>query len=139
MEMYRAEVCLGGLITNTVVKEEVTAAEIVILRGIHGDDAIKSIKPLGNKNRTYQKEFDRLQRAYGKAKVAKSFPGARPILPQKLADVGIIVNENGNLNEEVIAKGPNNKNVKTAREKTLADLGIEGDDDSDDDEGDQEE
>lgn len=137
MELYKAEVCVGGLITNTVVKEPVTAAEIVILRKIHGDDAVKNIKPLGNKNRPYQKEFDRLLRAYGPRKVEASFPGARPVLPQKLADVGIIIDGGGNANEEVVAKGPNNKKVKTSREKALADLGIEGDDDDEGEEDDE--
>lgn len=132
MEMYRAEVCIGGLLTNTVVKEPVTAAEIVILRRVHGDDAVRGIKLLGSKNREYQKEYDRLVKTYGRHKVEAAFPGARPILPQNLKDIGIIVQKDGFINQEVVAKGPNNKNVKTKREKELDALGINDDDEGDD-------
>ena len=126
MELYQAEVCIGGLLTNTVVKEEVTASEILILQQIHGgSDAVRKIKPLGNKQREYQKEYDRLVRVYGPRRVQLVFPGARPVLPQKLADVGIIVTEVGDTTTEIVARGPNNKNVKTAKQKQLEALGVE--------------
>jgi hypothetical protein len=44
------------------------------------------------------------------------------VLPQKLEDVGILVNKKGYVEEEVIAKGPNNKNRKTKREQALDEL-----------------
>lgn len=137
MEIYRAEICIGGLLTNTVVKEEITAAEIVLLRRIHGDDAVRGIKSRGNKNREYAKEYDRLLRIYGRKKVESAFPGASPVLPQKLADIGIRVTKEGHVNTEVVAKGPNNKDRKTQREKDLdaltADDGEESGEDSEED------
>lgn len=138
MELYQAEVCIGGLITNTVLKEEVTASEILILQQIHGSDAVRKIKPLGNKQREYQKEYDRLVRSYGPRRVQAVFPGARPVLPQKLADVGIIVAEDGNPTTDIVARGPNNKNVKTAKQKQLEALGVEGEaGESDGEDGDE--
>lgn len=127
MEIYKAEICIGGLLTNTVVKDDLTAAEIIILRRVHGDDAVKAIKPVGSKNREYQKEYDRLVQRYGRRKVEDAFPGARPVLPQSLKDIGMIVTKDGHINDEVVAKGPNNKNVKTKREKELEALGVEND------------
>lgn len=136
MEIYKAEICIGGLLTNTVVKEDLTASEIVILRRIHGDDAIKGIKLVGRENREYQKEYERLIRRFGRRKVEDAFPGARPVLPQNLKDIGMIVSqEGGYINNEVIAKGPNNLNRKSKREQELEDLGIEGTDKNDEDEG----
>lgn len=132
MEMYQAEVCIGGLLTNTVMKEPITAAEIVILRNIHGDDAVRQIKPLGNKNREYDKEYKRLLKQYGRKKLEQAFPGARPILPQKLKDIGIIVMENGHIEGEVIAKGPNNKGSKTQKERDIDNLSVDNDDEDND-------
>jgi hypothetical protein len=138
MEIYKAEICIGGLLTNTVIKDELTAAEILILRQVHGDDAVRGITPRGNRQIEYQKEYDRLLRKFGKRKLEAAFPGARPVLPQKLADVGIILQSDGYINDTVVAKGPNaghNKGkAKTKMEKEIDDLGIESDDDEEKDE-----
>lgn len=140
MQLYNAEVCLGGLLTNTVFKENLTASEILILRSQHGDESIRSIKPTKVIKRPYQEEYNRLLLNYGPKKVGKAFPGARPVLPEKLADVGIIVNEDGHAITEVLASGKNNKDRKTKRQQELDDIGIENDDDEDIDlKGDDEE
>lgn len=132
MEIYKAEICLGGLLTNTVIREDLTAAEIIILRRTHGDDAVKAIRRIDSQGREYQKEYDRLVRKYGRRKVEDAFPGARPVLPQNLKDIGIVTKD-GYINDEVVAKGPNNKNVKTKREKELEALGADSEEDSGED------
>lgn len=125
MQTYTAEICIGGLITNTVVRKDLTAAEIVILRDIHGSDAVRGIKLEADIKRPYQTEYDRLMARYGRKKLEKSFPGARPVLPEKLADVGILFDKKGSALNETIAKGPNNKDRQTLREKELADKSVE--------------
>lgn len=134
MELYKAEVCIGGLLTNTIIKNDITAAEILILRNIHGDDAVRSIKTLGEVNREYNKEYERLLFTYGRKKVQAAFPGNRPVLPQKLADVGIFVKKDGHITSETLAAGPNNPNFKTAKQKALEALGGDEDDDKEGDE-----
>lgn len=131
MQFYQAEISIGGLITNTVVKTDLSAAEIVILRNIHGDDAVRAIKIQGEHNRPYQVEYDRLLNRYGRKKLEKAFPGSRPVLPQKLIDIGIVVRKDGRTLDEVLAKGPNNDKVKTKREKELAEMGMETEDKDD--------
>ena len=146
MQTYQAEICIGGLITNTVVRKDLTAAEIVILRDIHGSDAVRGIKLESDIKRAYQAEYDRLKARYGGKKLEKSFPGARPVLPEKLADVGILFDKAGKSVNETVAKGPNTKDRKTLKEQEIesksvekgkaakADLGIDDEDEDGDDE-----
>lgn len=48
MRLFSCKVRLKGSLYNEVVKPEVTAAEIAVLRHIHGGaDAVADIKPLG--------------------------------------------------------------------------------------------
>lgn len=132
MQTYKAEILIGGLLTNTVIRPGLTASEIMILRHIHGDDAVRGIVVQGNKNIEYQKEYDRLLKRYGKKKLTAVFPGARPVLPEKLADVGIIVQKDGHAKDEVIAKGPNNQDRKTEKEKELEKNAVEVDNEDED-------
>lgn len=126
MDIYKGEVLLGGSLMNTVHRNDLTAAEILILRAVHGDDAVRGLEFLEQKNRQYQLEYDRLVKKYGRRKVESSFPGARPVLPQSLTDVGIIIgNKGGHVIDEVIARGPNNPHRKTKKQQRLEALGAE--------------
>lgn len=129
MQLYQAEVCIGGLLTNTVVKENITAAEIMILQNEHGSDAVRAIKLGKNIKRPYQDEYNRLVKAYGRKKLEKAFPGARPVLPEKLSDVGIVVNEEGHATSKTFASGPNNKGRKSKEQQEHESEGVENDDD----------
>ena len=68
----------------------VTAAEIVVLRRIHGDDAVVKIKYIGDRNVSDAEEFARLANKYQMATennqpiVALCYPGAAPVLPQEI-------------------------------------------------------
>jgi hypothetical protein len=69
--------------------ERVTAAEIVVLRTIHGNDAVRKIKYIGDRPVTDSVEFARLMKKYeftidGTHVVPYCYPGASPILPQEV-------------------------------------------------------
>ena len=65
MKTYSCKVRLGGSVMHEVPKDEVTAAEVTILRYIHGDDAVLEIKPVGDIDRSDVAELDRLRETYG--------------------------------------------------------------------------
>ncbi len=79
MQHYKALVRLAGNILHEVPKDNLTAPEIILLRFIHGDDAVVSIKkfsPSGKKNKVNQKqETERLKMKYGEQKFSQVFGG----------------------------------------------------------------
>lgn len=60
MHIYSAKIRLGGKLGNEIRKENITASEILILRSIHGDDAVTEIKHTGTAKRTDATERARL-------------------------------------------------------------------------------
>lgn len=68
MEIANVIVSLGGDGGNTVPKFGVTAAEIAVLRAIHGEDAVHDIEPIGDKRVNNREELSRLKLIYGGAK-----------------------------------------------------------------------
>jgi hypothetical protein len=44
MDYYNCKLRLHGLVTNEVLKENVSAPEIIVLRKIHGEDAVVDLK-----------------------------------------------------------------------------------------------
>lgn len=106
MQLANIILCLGGLITNTVQKLDVTPAEILVLKHLHGDDAVKDVRPAGfDTRRRPEKEFARLAAIYDagagsftdtpgnerEGVLAKLFPGAMKRLPTTLEEIGIAV------------------------------------------------
>lgn len=57
---------LGGDSGNVVPKYNVTAAEIAVLRHIHGDEAVMDVEPSGEVKRNSRVERQRLVEAYGR-------------------------------------------------------------------------
>lgn len=90
METALIEVLLNGNVGNTVTKR-VTAAEVAILKNIHGEDAVTNAADISKSSRSNAEEVDRLRQFYGKKAVDAVFPGAMPTLPTSLAAVGIEV------------------------------------------------
>lgn len=84
MQTANVFVAIGGDKRNTVPKYGVTAAEVAVLRLIHGDDAVFDIEITGEVQRTHRQEIGRLTEAYGRQEgerrsspaVAELFPGA---------------------------------------------------------------
>jgi hypothetical protein len=86
MQTAIVEVLLNGSLQNTVVREA-TAAEIVLLRSIHGDDAVVNVTPIKFQARSQAEEIDRLKKFYGDETFKKVFPGSVPKLPMDLSEV----------------------------------------------------
>lgn len=103
METANVLVRLGGDLGNAVPKIGVTPAEILVLKHIHGSDAVVDVRPAGfDKRRRHEEEYNRLAATYDRGAgefvsrpgeeregvMAKLFPGAMRRLPVTLADIG---------------------------------------------------
>lgn len=78
---------LGGDHGNTIPKWGVTAAEIAVLREIHGDDAVNDVEPVGEIKRSNREERARLVAIYGGAKNAEQKPIVESMFPGVAARV----------------------------------------------------
>jgi len=89
-------------VQNTVHRQDITPAEILVLQAIHGNDAVLDIMPIEKVQRTQNEEWDRLTGRYdrsggpdtpdGKEErsiVSRLFPGAVKRLPVTLAEIGL--------------------------------------------------
>lgn len=92
MQNYTATVRLRGSAMNEVQKEDVTAAEVIMLKRIHGEDALVNIRPTRMDKRNHKEERARLSEVYGARKVEELFGneiiGAK--LPVKLDGIADI-------------------------------------------------
>lgn len=74
MKLYNCKVRLAGSIDNEVRKEGASAAEVILLRKVHGDDAVVNIVEAGQDNKlTHEGMRDQLRRDYGEKLVDKTF------------------------------------------------------------------
>lgn len=65
MQHVTATVRLGGEMNFAIPKPNLTVAEVVLLRLLHGNDAVVDVRPLGTSKRTLRGEKDRLLGQYG--------------------------------------------------------------------------
>lgn len=93
MKLFSAKVRIMGQVQDEVSKTNVTQAEIVVLKSIHGDDAVSEIKLTDEVERDEAKERERLEMIYGDAVIGKLFgaPVARigddaPVAARPLPD-----------------------------------------------------
>lgn len=94
MQRSECTVRLAGDINNTVRKRDVSPAEIVILRAIHGGpDSVQDIKPIMMDKMPHQQERARLAYLYGDKVVDGCFPGAFAKLPVTLKEIAIDAEE----------------------------------------------
>lgn len=89
MRLYRCTVNHAGNRDMRIHKEEVTAAEIVLLRRIHGGEAVNDVVATREAKRQQPKERERLAEIYGRRQFAAAFPGTLPHLPLTLTDAGL--------------------------------------------------
>lgn len=73
---------------NEIPRYNVTPAEVVLLREIKGENAVRFNGNLRDVNRSNPVEINRLQGAYG-ATFLKLFPGRTPFLPRTFNDVDL--------------------------------------------------
>lgn len=95
--MQRANILLsiGGDSGNTIPKFAVTAAEIAVLREIHGNESVNEIEPLDDVQRSHREERARLASIYGSAKIPNTqtpivdsmFPGVAARVFETLAEL----------------------------------------------------
>ena len=88
MEYAKAEIRLAGSNDNTIVRE-VSAAEVPLLRTIHGPAVFVKIEKSRADAVGSAEERDRLSKLYDNELLEKLFPGALGKLPLSLAEVGI--------------------------------------------------
>lgn len=99
MQTGTVSVRLGGDLNNSVPKQDVTPAEVVMLRAIHGEESVLFIEATGTDKRSHSEEWDRLFQRYGEAKDKKDEPLFLKLWPNKHAanfpiafkDIGIDV------------------------------------------------
>lgn len=73
MDHHFISLAIGGDIQNVITKEYVTAAEMIMLRSIHGDHAITNIRPTGSFDHDTDAERNRLGELYDDATVEQVF------------------------------------------------------------------
>lgn len=90
MKLYDCKVNLGGQIIHFAPKSRITAAEIMLLRAIHGDDNVRDIELVGDDRRPSGPERDALRDRYdveGRPHIAAIFTrlfGASGKLPDAI-------------------------------------------------------
>lgn len=104
--MQTANIMLSLNAGNDVPKRGVSAAEIAVLRAIHGEESVTEVEPTGSSDTvdidgarvkwTNRVELDRLRRKYGKAKddenniiIDRLFPGAAARVFDTLGELNI--------------------------------------------------
>lgn len=98
MELATCEVRLNGDLLNTVIKDNVTPAELLILRSIHGAESVVRIVVKGMNRRQFATELDRLRKTYDRPTenvllVASVFPGNAAALPSTFKEIGVTDSE----------------------------------------------
>jgi hypothetical protein len=73
---YYCVVRVGGSLYNEVEKHGITAAEIIMLQSIHGEDAVRHIKEIGESDENDMSIRDRMANFYGTGHVETGRSGA---------------------------------------------------------------
>lgn len=102
MQLYRCQIKHAGKPYTVIHKEDVTPADIVIMRQLHGTDAIANIEPTRESRDSAVKVRQRLKDTYGEKVFARCYPGLTPMLPRDLAEAGL--REDGRSLEDVAAE-----------------------------------
>jgi hypothetical protein len=95
MQFADVTVRLSGDINFSIEKANVSVAEIMLLRAIHGgEDAVTNIRPTAVSRGLAAKKIkdDMLQKyagTSGEPLIEKMFPGIDPRLPKTLKDIGL--------------------------------------------------
>lgn len=85
MQLYDAKVRLNGKVQNEVPKTGITGAEVLVLKEIHGADAVVDVTAAAAEARSHDAERERLERVYGPKVVAKLFGAAHLDLPLRIS------------------------------------------------------
>lgn len=115
MQIVNCTVAIGGEAGMTVLKERVSVAEILVLRAIHGEDAVRNIEVIDDIDTDSNEERQRLALIYKMPEgIVKDTLGAVGVLPKTLDESGIG-------DEFVISAGPvKGKKAKASAAKELS-------------------
>lgn len=143
MDIAHILLAVGGDSGNTVPKLFVTAAEIAVLRAIHGEASVTDVEPCGERDITGRAELQRLRGIYGRARdsddnsiVETLFPGAAARVFETLDELEL--DESFYKAERRVKPAPAAEEPKKARGRKAAAAPVEeapapeGDDDEDD-------
>lgn len=90
MQLCNCTVAIGGDPGMTVLKERVTVPELMVLRNVHGDDAVRNVEVIGETQFTAMEERERLNLIYRSPEgVVKETLGAVGSLPTEVSESGI--------------------------------------------------
>lgn len=90
MQVCNCTVAIGGEAGMTVGKDLVTVPEIMVLRAIHGEDAVRNITVVSNEDIESNEERSRLLSIYTMPQgVVKETLGATGPLPKTIDESGI--------------------------------------------------
>ncbi len=90
MQVCNCTVAIGGEAGMTVAKDLVTVPEIMVLRAIHGEDAVRNISVVANEDIDSNEERTRLMSIYRMPEgIVKETIGATGPLPKTIDDSGI--------------------------------------------------
>ncbi|HKJ73523.1 MAG TPA: hypothetical protein VKA19_05350 [Alphaproteobacteria bacterium] len=89
-QLYKGKIRLAGNIVNEVPKTGMSAAEIIVLRREHGDDAVVDITPTEKVSRSNEAERERLDRIYGDTKMLELFGEPFRDLPTRVPGMSIL-------------------------------------------------
>ena len=92
MQIAIVEILLNGNVQHTVTRP-VAASEVLILRHIHGHDAVVNPVEVSTSKRSNADEIARLKAEYGSNVFTQVYPGAAPKLPETFAEAGLVVDE----------------------------------------------
>lgn len=67
MQVFSGKIRPSGDIGTEVVRSDLTAAEVMILRELHGQDAVVDLEVKRNDNREHNAEYERLVRKYSRS------------------------------------------------------------------------
>lgn len=74
MKLYSCRVnVMGDVVQHTVPKERITEKELMLLRRIHGNEAIHGLRELGESPVDEMEELHRLAMVYGRERVEEAF------------------------------------------------------------------
>jgi hypothetical protein len=93
MQKCNCVVRLGGSLLHTVQKTDITPAEVVLLRRIHGNDAVVEFERARGDFTTRQDDHARLIAVYGHKAVTEAYPQGDTSLPKTFSAIGIRINE----------------------------------------------
>lgn len=92
MQYVNCHVFLSGDRNHSVALNNISVAEVVVLRHLHGSDAVHDIEPTVSRKANHNQVMDQLLSRYStRARDIREtiFPGASPQLPTTLNHIGI--------------------------------------------------